>query len=78
MCGITWAQILQSILGQVVQRPISANPGLEFNPGFLFRLFKSSFSDIFSTVFRASNQQIIDKNYKLNLLFTFSYFLVNS
>ena len=57
MCGITWAQILQSILGQVVQRPISANPGLAFNPGFLFRLLKSSFSDIFSSVFKASNQQ---------------------
>lgn len=78
MCGITWAQILQSILGQVVQRPISANPGLAFNPGFLFRLLKGSFSDIFSSVFKASNQQITDKNYKLDLLFAFSYFLVNT
>ena len=77
MCGITWAQNLQSILGRVVQWPISVNPGLEFNAVF-FRLFKSTFSDIFSTVFKASNQQVTDKNYKLNLLITFSFFLVNT
>ena len=50
MCGITWAQILQSVLGQVVQRPINANPGLEFNPGFFF-VCSRAVSRIFSLLF---------------------------
>ena len=33
--------------GPVVQRPISANPGLNFNPGFLFLLFINIFQDNF-------------------------------
>ena len=47
--------------GPVVQRLISANPGLNFNPGFYISLFKSRFGIILPTVFRAFNYQIVVK-----------------
>ena len=47
--------------GAVVRRPISAFPGLNFNPGFFIPLFKSPFWTIFSILFRVFNHQIIDK-----------------
>ena len=34
-------------LGPVVRTPVSANPGLNFNPGFYIFLIKSTFSDNF-------------------------------
>ena len=40
-------------LGSVVQRPTSANPGLNFNAGFFFFCSKA---DHFSVLFRVSNQ----------------------
>ena len=43
---------------------ISANPGLNFNPGFDISLFKSRFGIILPIVFRAE--------IKLNLLFSLS------
>ena len=48
-------------VGLVVQRLISANPGLNFNPGFYISLFKSCFGIILPTVFRAFNYQIVVK-----------------
>ena len=48
-------------LGQVVQRLISDNPGLNFNPGFYISLFKSRFGIILPIVFRAFNYQIVVK-----------------
>ena len=48
-------------IGPVVQRLISANPGLNFNPGFYISLFKSRFGIILPTVFRAFNYQIVVK-----------------
>ena len=44
--------------GLVVQRPISINPRLNFNPGFFMYLFKSLFRII---LVRASNNQFVDK-----------------
>ena len=47
--------------GPVVQRPISSNPGLNFNPAFFISLFKSLFGKIFTILFRTSNDQIASK-----------------
>ena len=47
-------------LGPVVQRPISANPGLNFNLGFLIPLLKSLFGIIFSVLFEVSNSHTLD------------------
>ena len=47
-------------LGPVVQRPISANPGLNFNRGFLIPLLKSLFGIIFSVLFEVSNSPTLD------------------
>ena len=48
-------------IGPVVQRLISANPGLNFNPGFYISLFKSRFGIILPIVFSAFNYQIVVK-----------------
>ena len=48
-------------LGPVVQRPISANPGLNFNPGLFFFSSKAFSRTIFSILFRVANHQIVDK-----------------
>ena len=47
--------------GPVVRRPISANPGVKFNPGFFFLCSKVFSRIIFSVIFRSSNHQIVDK-----------------
>ena len=64
-------------LGPVVRRPISVNPGLNFNPGFFFFRSKTISRIIFSSLFIESNHQIVDKfddfSAKLNLLFKLSY-----
>ena len=49
------------ILGPVFRKLISANPGLNFNLGFYTSLFDSLFGIIFSTLYGASNHQIVDK-----------------
>ena len=54
--------IIITAQGPVVQRPISPNPGLTFNPGFFISLFKSLFGKIFTILFRTSNDQIASKN----------------
>ena len=46
--------------GSVLRRPISANPGLNFNLGFYFSLFKSCLRIIFSIYF----QSIQSKNWR--------------
>ena len=56
------------IWGPVVRRPISANPGLNFNPGFYFFCSKAVFRIIFSTLFRAPSSNCG----QLNLLFKLS------
>ena len=49
------------VQGPVFQKPISANPRLNFNLGFYTSLFDSLFGIIFSTLYGASNHQIVDK-----------------
>ena len=48
--------------GPVVRRPISVNPGLNFNLRFFIPLLKSLFGKIFSVFFKASNSHALDKN----------------
>jgi len=48
-------------LGPVVGRLISANPGLNFNPGLFFFSSKAFSRTIFSILFRVANHQIVDK-----------------
>ena len=47
-------------MGQVVPRLTSADPGLNFNPGFFMPLFKGLLGIIFSILFRVSNHQIVE------------------
>ena len=47
--------------GSVVWRPISANTGLNFKPGFFFFYSKAFHRTIVSSLFRASNHQNVDK-----------------
>ena len=60
-------------LGRVVRRPVSANPGLNFNPGFFFFSSKAFSRKIFSILFRVFNHQIVEKRIKLHLHFKLSY-----
>ena len=48
-------------LGPVVRTPVSANPGLNFNPAFFFMLSKALSWIIFAILFRVSNYQIVGK-----------------
>ena len=43
----------------VVRTPVSANPRLNFNPGFFVFLSKALSRIIFSIIFRVSNYQIL-------------------
>ena len=47
--------------GPVVRRPISANPGLNFNAGLFFFSSKAFFPTIISILFRVANHQIVYK-----------------
>ena len=49
------------VQGQVVQRPVSANPRLNFNPDLFFFSSKAFSQKIFSTLRRVTNHQIVDK-----------------
>lgn len=55
--------------GLVVQRPISTNPRLNFNPGFFMYLFKSLFRII---LVRASNNQFVNKKNYIHFSFKVS------
>ena len=57
--------------------PVSANLGLNINPGSFFVLSKALSRIIFSILFRVSNHQIVGKRIKLNLLFKLSYLSSN-
>ena len=63
--SVIWVKVL----GQVVRRPINANPGLNFNLGFFFFCSKAFSRIIFSILFRASNHQIVGKKNKTEFAF---------
>ena len=49
------------LLGRVVRRPVSANPGLNFNPGLFFFSSKAFSRKISPILFRVFNHIIVDK-----------------
>ena len=51
----------QKVQGPVVRRPISANPGLNFNLRFFIPSLKSLFGKIFSVLFKASSSHTLNK-----------------
>ena len=57
------------VLGPVVRTPLSANPGLNFNPGLFFFLSKALPRIIFSIFFSISNHQIAGKENSTELAF---------
>ena len=66
MCKSNPAWIIQMLdsainQGRVVRTPVSANPGLNFNPAFFFMLSKALSWIIFAILFRVSNYQIVGK-----------------
>ena len=65
------------LLGPVVQRPISANPGLNFNPGFYISQLKSSFGIIYPLLLEHSIIKLYSKRNKLNLLLKLSELISN-
>ena len=56
--------------GPVVWKPISANPGLNFNLGFFFSSSKALPLIIFYIVFRVSNHQIVGKENEIEFVFS--------
>ena len=61
--------VVEELQGQVVRTPVSANPGLNFNPGFFFFLSKALSWIIFYISFRASNHQIVGKEHETEFVF---------
>ena len=59
--------------GPVVQRPISTNPGLNFNPGFFFFCFKAFSRIIFPFFLEQPITELQTRSIKLNLLFKLLY-----
>ena len=57
------------IQGPVVRTRVSANPGLNFNPGFFFLIIKALSRIIFSIFFSISNHQIVGKENSTELAF---------
>ena len=53
--------LLSVVLGPVTRWWISANPGLDFNLGFLFFLSNTFSRIIFSILLKVSNHQIANK-----------------
>ena len=57
--------------GLVVQRPISTNPGLNFDPASLFLYSGAFFGITFPIPFRPSHHQIVDKKKENGFLLKF-------
>ena len=55
--------------GPVVQRPIRANQGLNFNPGPFFFCSKEFSRIIFAILFKPFNHQTVDKKNKTDFVF---------
>ena len=58
-----------TVQGPVVRRPITANPGLNFNLGFFVFCSKTFSRIIFSILFRASNHQTVYRKNKTEFAF---------
>ena len=69
---LTLSSLMFTTLGPIVQRPISTNPGLNFNSGFYTSMFKSRFRVIFSICFGSSIIKLKTKRVKPNFLFKLS------
>ena len=61
------------VLGPVVRTPLSANPGLNFNPGLFFFLSKALTRIIFSIFLAYPIIKLQAKRIQLNWLFKLSY-----
>ena len=61
--GVGELQIITLInaQGPVVRRPISAYPGVKFNPRFFFLCLKAFSRITFSVILRASDHQLVDQ-----------------
>ena len=59
--SLSFLTLITKLQGPVVRTPVSANPGLNFNPGFPIFLSKALSGIIFSILFRVSNHQIVGK-----------------
>ena len=57
----TYEEEFEAFQSPVVRTPISANPRLYFNPGFVFFLSIALSRKIFSILFRVSYHQIVGK-----------------
>ena len=64
-----------TVQGPVVRRPITANPGLNFNLGFFVFCSKAFSRKIFSILFRASSHQILIVDRKNKTEFAFHPFI---
>ena len=70
---LTLSSLMFTTLGPIVQRPISTNPGLNFNSGFYTSMFKSHFRVIFSICFGSiQSSKLKTKRVKPNFLFKLS------
>ena len=64
-----WRFRIVTALGPVVQMPVSARPGLNFNLGFFFFLSTALSWIIFYILFRVPNHQIVGKEKKTEFVF---------
>ena len=55
--------------GPVVRTPVTANPGLNFNPRFFFCLLKALSRITFFILFRVSNHGIVPKENYIEIAF---------
>ena len=58
------------LLGPLVRTPVSANLGINFNPGFFFFSSKALSRIIFSILLRISNHQIVGKENQTEFAFS--------
>ena len=66
-----------NILGSVVRSPISANSGLNFNPGSFFFWSTAFPRVVFSILFRVSYHQIVDEKNETEFAFQLLYLRSN-
>ena len=70
--GRRFSWVEEIVLGPVVQRPISPNPGLNFNPAFFISLFKSLLGKFSLFFLEHPMIKLQAKRFELNFLWKFS------